>query len=48
VDAVLVFSVGGGNAEKNIRRTPFEALKLAKSAGARIIGLVGRDGVTAA
>ena len=43
-DAVLVFSVGGGNAEKNISANIVEALKLAKSVGARIIGVVGRDG----
>ena len=43
-DAVLVFSVGGGNAEKNISANIVEALKLAKSAGARVIGVVGRDG----
>jgi D-sedoheptulose 7-phosphate isomerase len=43
-DVVLVFSVGGGNAEKNISANIVEALKLAKSAGARIIGVVGRDG----
>lgn len=43
-DAVLVFSVGGGNAEKDISANIVEALKLAKSAGARVIGIVGRDG----
>jgi D-sedoheptulose 7-phosphate isomerase len=43
-DVVLVFSVGGGNAEKNISTNIVEALKLAKSAGARVIGVVGRDG----
>lgn len=43
-DAVLVFSVGGGNAEKNISANIVEALKVAKSAGARVIGVVGRDG----
>jgi D-sedoheptulose 7-phosphate isomerase len=43
-DAVLVFSVGGGNAEKNISANIVEALKLAKSVGARVIGVVGRDG----
>jgi D-sedoheptulose 7-phosphate isomerase len=43
-DAVLVFSVGGGNAEKNISVNIVEALKLAKSAGARVLGVVGRDG----
>ena len=43
-DALLVFSVGGGNAEKNISVNIVEALKLAKSVGARVIGVVGRDG----
>ena len=43
-DAVFVFSVGGGNAEKNISANIVEALKLAKSVGARVIGVVGRDG----
>ena len=43
-DAVLVFSVGGGNAEKNISANIVEALKLAKSVDAKIIGVVGRDG----
>ena len=43
-DAVMVFSVGGGNAEKNISANIVEALKLAKSVGARVIGVVGRDG----
>jgi D-sedoheptulose 7-phosphate isomerase len=43
-DAVLVFSVGGGNAEKNISRNLVEALKLSQSVGAKIIGVVGRDG----
>ena len=43
-DAVLVFSVGGGNEEKNISVNIVEALKLAKSVGARILGVVGRDG----
>jgi D-sedoheptulose 7-phosphate isomerase len=43
-DAVLVFSVGGGNAEKNISGNIVAALKLAKSAGAKVIGVVGRDG----
>jgi D-sedoheptulose 7-phosphate isomerase len=43
-DAVLVFSVGGGNAEKDISTNIVEALKLAKSVGAKVIGVVGRDG----
>lgn len=43
-DAILVFSVGGGNAEKNISANLVEAIKVAKSVGAKIIGVVGRDG----
>jgi D-sedoheptulose 7-phosphate isomerase len=43
-DVVLVFSVGGGNAEKNISANIVEALKLAKAVDARVIGVVGRDG----
>lgn len=43
-DAVLVFSVGGGHIEKNISLNLVHALEHAKSKGARIIGIVGRDG----
>ena len=43
-DVVLVFSVGGGNAEKNISANIVEALRLAKSVDAKVIGVVGRDG----
>jgi D-sedoheptulose 7-phosphate isomerase len=43
-DAVLVFSVGGGNLEKNVSPNLVVALQLAKQVGARVIGLVGKDG----
>ncbi len=43
-DAVLVFSVGGGNAERNVSMNLVHALDLAKTRGARILGIVGRDG----
>ena len=43
-DVIMVFSVGGGNAEKNISANIVQALKLAKSVGAKIVGIVGRDG----
>jgi D-sedoheptulose 7-phosphate isomerase len=43
-DAVMVFSVGGGNQEKNISMNIVEALNFSKKAGAKIIGIVGRDG----
>jgi len=43
-DAVLLFSVGGGDVERNVSPNLVAALKLAKSVGAKIIGVVGRDG----
>ena len=43
-DAVLVFSVGGGNVEKNVSPNIVEGLKLAKERGLKIFGVVGRDG----
>jgi len=43
-DGILVFSVGGGNAEKNISANIVSALKLAQEVDARILGVVGRDG----
>lgn len=43
-DAVLVFSVGGGNLEKNVSPNLVAALGYARSVGARILGIVGRDG----
>lgn len=43
-DAVFVFSVGGGNLEKNVSPNLVRALELAKKVGAKIIGVVGRDG----
>lgn len=43
-DVVFVFSVGGGNLEKNISANIVAALRLAEEAGARVVGVVGRDG----
>jgi D-sedoheptulose 7-phosphate isomerase len=43
-DALLVLSVGGGNLEKNVSPNLVLALQLAKQVGARIIGIVGKDG----
>jgi D-sedoheptulose 7-phosphate isomerase len=43
-DAVFVFSVGGGDAERNISPNLVQALQWARQAGARILGVVGRDG----
>lgn len=42
-DAVFVFSVGGGNLNKNISPNLVEAIKYAKAVGAKVIGVVGRD-----
>jgi len=47
-DAVFIFSVGGGNLEKNISPNLVSALKYAKQVGAKITGVVGRDGGYAA
>jgi len=43
-DLVLVFSVGGGDADRNVSPNLVTALRYAKSVGARIAGVVGRDG----
>ena len=43
-DAVFVLSVGGGNREKNVSVNLVRALEYAKKTGAKIIGIVGRDG----
>src|SRR5437588_12981020 len=43
-DALLIFSVGGGNLEKNVSPNLVTALQLAKEVGARVIGVVGKDG----
>jgi D-sedoheptulose 7-phosphate isomerase len=43
-DAVLVFSVGGGSKEKNVSNNLVLALEHAKAVGARIFGIVGKDG----
>jgi D-sedoheptulose 7-phosphate isomerase len=43
-DLVLVFSVGGGDLERNVSPNLVAALKLAKTVGAKIVGVVGRDG----
>jgi D-sedoheptulose 7-phosphate isomerase len=43
-DTLLVFSVGGGNAEKNVSPNLVSALQFAATVGARITGIVGRDG----
>jgi len=43
-DAVFVLSVGGGNLEHNVSPNLVKALRLAGERGARILGIVGRDG----
>jgi D-sedoheptulose 7-phosphate isomerase len=43
-DGLLIFSVGGGNLEKNVSPNLVNAIQLAKTAGAAVIGVVGRDG----
>jgi D-sedoheptulose 7-phosphate isomerase len=43
-DAVLVFSVGGGDAEQNVSVNLVRAVDHARDAGARIFAVVGRDG----
>ena len=47
-DAILVFSVGGGDLENNVSPNLVAALKCARSLGARILAIVGRDGGYAA
>jgi D-sedoheptulose 7-phosphate isomerase len=47
-DALLIFSVGGGNLEKNVSPNLVLALKLAQDVGAHIIAIVGKDGGYAA
>jgi D-sedoheptulose 7-phosphate isomerase len=43
-DGVLVFSVGGGNREKNVSVNLVRSLELAREVGASVFGIVGRDG----
>jgi len=43
-DMIFVISVGGGNLEKNVSPNLVRALQLGKDVGAKIIGVVGRDG----
>ncbi len=43
-DMLFIFSVGGGNVEKNISPNLVQALKFAKTIGAKVVGVVGRDG----
>lgn len=43
-DCLFILSVGGGNKERNISPNLIEAIDLAKEVGARVTGIVGRDG----
>jgi D-sedoheptulose 7-phosphate isomerase len=43
-DALLIFSVGGGNLEQGVSPNLVAAVKYAKSVGAKVTGIVGRDG----
>ena len=43
-DGIFVFSVGGGNAEKNVSVNIVSSLQYAKQVGAKVFGVVGRDG----
>jgi D-sedoheptulose 7-phosphate isomerase len=43
-DALFIFSVGGGSLEKNVSPNLVRALQYAKEIGAKVLGVVGRDG----
>jgi len=43
-DCLFILSVGGGNKDKNVSPNLIEAIDLAKEVGARVTGIVGRDG----
>jgi D-sedoheptulose 7-phosphate isomerase len=42
-DAILIYSVGGGDAERNISANIVKAIDLAKARSAKVFGIVGRD-----
>jgi D-sedoheptulose 7-phosphate isomerase len=42
-DAILIFSVGGGDAERNVSTNLVSAIDLAKKRAAKVFGIVGRD-----
>jgi D-sedoheptulose 7-phosphate isomerase len=43
-DCLFILSVGGGNKDRNVSPNLIEAIDLAKEVGARVTGIVGRDG----
>ena len=44
MDAIMIFSVGGGNLEKNVSPNIVAAVQEAKARGLKVLGIVGRDG----
>jgi D-sedoheptulose 7-phosphate isomerase len=42
-DAILVFSVGGGDVQRNVSTNIVKAIDFAKSRGAKVFGIVGKD-----
>jgi len=42
-DAILIFSVGGGDAQRDVSVNIVKAVDLGKARGARVLGIVGRD-----
>jgi len=42
-DAILIFSVGGGDMERNVSTNIVKAIDLAKARGMKVFGVVGRD-----
>ena len=47
-DGIFIFSVGGGDAEKGVSTNVVNAIDFARSVGAKVLGVVGRDGGYAA
>lgn len=43
-DAILVFSVGGGNLENNVSPNIVRAIEEGKARGLKVFGIIGRDG----
>jgi D-sedoheptulose 7-phosphate isomerase len=43
-DAILIFSVGGGDLDRNVSPNIVSAIAVAKERGVRVLGIVGRDG----
>ena len=43
-DAIFILSVGGGSRDQNVSMELVNAIEVAKSKGAKILGIVGRDG----